>query len=464
MLQRFKEYSYLLMHINGDIDTAELFAELYKDKLRYIPEAKSFYFHNGIVWQQDIEGMQARKYVKEFAIAVLDYLVGNETTKDADIKYYTSFLSPKKRISLIEDAKSVFPVSISEFDTSVTTLNCLNGTLKFGVNKYCHRFTEHKPEDMLSKVANVNYVPDARCERWEQFVSDIMQGRQELIDFLQMSAGYALTGLTNYECFFILYGSTTRNGKGTFCETLLHLLGDYGRTAQAESIACKSFSNGSAPNEDIARLRGARFVNISEPAKDLYLNSALVKALTGNDTICARYLHQNSFEYKPQFKMFINTNHLPQVEDDSLFASGRVKLIPFERHFEANEQDTSLKAKFRQQDAMSGILNWCIEGLDKLMQAGELRSPQVMVEAVEEYRSESDTIKNFMQDILIADTYERVKTSILYKAYGEWCRANGFNILNNRDFMKELRRVATVKRHNTLGNIVEGYKINKWYS
>ena len=197
MLQRFKEYSYLLMHINGDIDTAELFAELYKDKLRYIPEAKSFYFHNGIVWQQDIEGMQARKYVKEFAIAVLDYLVKNETTKDADIKYYTSFLSPKKRISLIEDAKSVFPVSISEFDTSVTTLNCLNGTLKFGVNKYCHRFTEHKPEDMLSKVANVNYVPDARCERWEQFVSDIMQGRQELIDFLQMSAGYALTGLTN---------------------------------------------------------------------------------------------------------------------------------------------------------------------------------------------------------------------------------------------------------------------------
>ncbi|MEE1314326.1 MAG: phage/plasmid primase, P4 family, partial [Faecalimonas sp.] len=308
-----------------------------------------------------------------------------------------------------EDAKSVFPVSISEFDTSVTTLNCLNGTLKFGVNKYCHRFTEHKPEDMLSKVANVNYVPDARCERWEQFVSDIMQGRQELIDFLQMSAGYALTGLTNYECFFILYGSTTRNGKGTFCETLLHLLGDYGRTAQAESIACKSFSNGSAPNEDIARLRGARFVNISEPAKDLYLNSALVKALTGNDTICARYLHQNSFEYKPQFKMFINTNHLPQVEDDSLFASGRVKLIPFERHFEANEQDTSLKAKFRQQDAMSGILNWCIEGLDKLMQAGELRSPQVMAEAVEEYRAESDTIKNFMQDILIADTYERVE-------------------------------------------------------
>ena len=84
MLQRFKEYSYLLMHINGDIDTAELFAELYKDKLRYIPEAKSFYFHNGIVWQQDIEGMQARKYVKEFAIAVLDYLVKNETTKDAD--------------------------------------------------------------------------------------------------------------------------------------------------------------------------------------------------------------------------------------------------------------------------------------------------------------------------------------------------------------------------------------------
>ena len=162
--------------------------------------------------------------------------------------------------------------------------------------------------------------------------------------------------------------------------------------------------------------------------------------------------------------MFINTNHLPQVEDDSLFASGRVKLIPFERHFEATEQDTSLKAKFRQPEALSGILNWCLEGLDKLLKAGELKSPQVMAEAVEEYRAESDTIKNFMQDILIADTYEKVKTSLVYKAYGEWCRTNGFNILNNRDFMKELKRVATVKRNNTLGNMLIGYKLNKWYS
>ena len=86
-----------------------------------------------------------------------------------------------------------------------------------------------------------------------------------------------------------------------------------------------------------------------------------------------------------------------------------------------------------------------------------------MAEAVEEYRSESDTIKNFMQDILIADTYERVKTSTLYKAYGEWCRTNGFNILNNRDFMKELRRVATVK-HTEIGNMLVGYKLNKWFS
>ena len=464
MLQVLKQYSHLLMHINGDIDTAQLFAELYKDKLRYIPEAKSFYFYNGIVWQQDIEGMQAKRYAKEFVIAVLDYLVSNEATKDADIKYYSSFLSPKRRANLLEDAKSVFPVSISEFDTSPTTLNCLNGTLKFGANKYCHRFTEHSPDDLLTKVANVNYVPDARCERWEQFISDIMQGKQEVIDFLQMSAGYSTTGIVNYECCFFEYGETTRNGKSTYNETISYLLGDYAKSVNPESIACKSFSNGSAPSEDIARLKGVRFATISEPPKGLHLNAALLKTLTGGDTITARYLHQNSFEYKPQFKMFINTNHLPEVTDDSIFASERIKIIPFDRHFDASEQDTSLKAKFRQPEALSGILNWCLEGLDMLLNAGKLESPKEVAEATAQYRSESDTIGNFVRDMLIPEPLEKVKTSVVYRAYSEWCRNNGFISLNNREFMRELRRLVTIKRNNALGNVVTGYKLNNWFS
>ena len=148
----------------------------------------------------------------------------------------------------------------------------------------------------------------------------------EKVKYLQKAFGYALTGNTRYECLFILYGATTRNGKGTAMETFLRLMGDYGKTARPETIGARFQQNGSAPSEDVARLNGARFVNISEPDKKLTLSAALVKSLTGNDTITARYLHENSFEYRPQFKMFINTNYLPQITDLTLFSSGRIRL------------------------------------------------------------------------------------------------------------------------------------------
>jgi putative DNA primase/helicase len=211
-------------------------------------------------------------------------------------------------------------------------------------------------------------------------------------------------------------------------ETILHLMGDYGRTAQPESIAQKQTANGSTPSEDIARLRGARFVNMSEPNKGLRLNAALVKQMTGGDTITARFLHQNSFEYKPEYKLFINTNYLPYVSDDSIFASERVKLIPFERHFEESERDKGLKEFFRQPENISGILNWLIEGL-KLMYEEGLELPQAVKNAITQYREESDKEGLFFCECIIEkkgiktpmkDIYECYK----YSPYVENCGTN----------------------------------------
>jgi len=130
----------------------------------------------------------------------------------------------------------------------------------------------------------------------------------------------------------MLYGPTSRNGKGTTMETFMRLMGDYGKIARPDTIAQKNAANGSGPSEDMARLAGARFVNIAEPDKQMKLSAALVKSLTGNDIQTARNLHENSFEFRPQFKLFINTNYLSATSDVSLFTSGHVKIIPFERH------------------------------------------------------------------------------------------------------------------------------------
>lgn len=440
----------------NDIGMGYLFADMYQDVCRYVPEAKSWYCYNGKVWRHDVGGMKIAQYARDLTnhLLVCAKHIEDDKVKEAWISFVGKRIKKTARDTMLADAASVYPVSILEFDKDPYIFNCQNCTLNL------KSFTRHKhrPGDFLSKISNVIFDTSAKCERWEKFISEIMRDNAEAAKFLQKTLGYALTGDTSMECFFILYGATTRNGKGTSMETTLHLLGDYGRTAQPETIAQKHIKHSSGPSEDIARLKGARFVNMSEPDKGLRLNSALVKQMTGGDTLTARYLNQNSFEFKPEFKLFINTNHLPKVADDSIFNSGRIKLIPFERHFEENEQDKGLKAFFRQPENISGIFNWFVEGL-KLLGTEGLDQPKVVTDATNEYRDNSDTIGMFIKDCLDPCDSNYVKIQQVYSEYGRWCEESGYNAKNKSNFIDELNKKGIYKRHRTLGFVVYNYML-----
>jgi P4 family phage/plasmid primase-like protien len=385
-------------YAQNDIGAGNFFADVYKNVCRYVPEAKAWYVYDGRVWKHDIGNMVVSKLAKDMTDYMLDcrQFIEDEDKRESWLKYALGRMSKKARETMLTDAQEVHHVSIMNFDKNPYLLNCINCTLDLQF----FRRHQHRPDDFISKISNIVFDPDAKCDRWNQFINEIMQGDIEKARFIQKALGYTMTGNTSEDCFFILYGSQTRNGKGTTMETTLHMLGDYGRTAQPETIAQKQSTHSGGPSEDLARLKGARFVNISEPEKGLRLNSALVKQMTGGDTITARYLHQNSFEFRPEYKLFINTNHLPRVTDDSIFASGRVKLIPFERHFSESEQDKGLREFFRQEENISGIFNWYIEGL-KLMSNEGLEPPQSIVDAITQYREESDTVGLFIDECLV---------------------------------------------------------------
>lgn len=274
--------------------------------------------------------------------------------------------------------------------------------------------------------AAVSYDPKAKSPLWEKTVADVMQGDMEKAAFLQKAMGYGLTGDTSEECFFLLYGPTARNGKGTIMETYIRLLGRYGRTSKPDTIAQKQSVNGSGPSEDIARLAGARVVNISEPGKQMVLSAALVKTLTGGDTVTARFLNENSFEFVPQFKLFVNTNHLPKVTDVTVFNSGRVKVIPFEKHFTEAERDKDLKQKLAQPESLSGILNWCLDGLWLFRETG-LSLPPAVRAATLQYQQDSDKVGRFLDEMLEASVGDEVRTEDAYQAYQEWCTQNGLS-------------------------------------
>jgi putative DNA primase/helicase len=457
-LEPFKNPRYY----SNDIGNSNLFADFYKSIARYVPERKKWFVYDGKAWRSDTGNLKVMKLCKNLANKLMYYALSikDENLRKTYIKSAGKWQERRTREIILRDAGDVYPLSMSEFDKDIYLLNCFNGTL----NLQDGNFYPHKASDYITKIAGVNYDPNAVCNRWIDFVDEVMCGDKEKAEFFQKSLGYALTGDTRYESMFILFGATTRNGKGTSMETFLNICGDYGRTSRPETIGMKINSSSSAPSEDVARLAGSRFVNISEPDKKLVLSAALLKSLTGYDTINARFLHENSFDFRPQFKIFINTNHLPMVTDLTLITSGRVKIIPFERHFEEWEQDKNLKKLFSEEENLSGILNWVIEGYRKIQTDG-FKVPATVRQATLDYHKENDKIGLFVEERLSKDANAEERTSALYFAYQNWCRDNGYYTENARNFKSSLASIGRIARKRPkagggMTTLLIGYKLN----
>lgn len=422
----------------NDIGNGYLFADWFKDKARYVPQRKKWFIYDGRIWREDAGNLQAMKLCKKLADELMIYALSiqNDEERLKYVGFVGKWQKRSYRETILKDA-----VDFAKFDHDPYLFNCINGTLNLETGE----FYTHRPGDLITKLAGAKYDPQAVSEQWIQFMDQVMQEDPEKTKFLQKAFGYGLTGSIEQECFFTLFGETTRNGKGTTVGTYLKMLGDYGKTAMPDTISQKYKANGSGPSEDIARLAGARVVNISEPDQNMNLNAALVKTLTGGDPITARHLNENSFEFKPSFKIFINTNHLPKISDLSVFKSGRVKVIPFGRHFGEDEQDKQLKQKLTTSKNLSGLLNWCITGLKLLRQEG-LNPPESVRVATENYQEDSDKVGRFMADELEMNFMEEVKTSAVYERYQEWCSRNGVRYETSSWLNAELKKVAEINR------------------
>jgi P4 family phage/plasmid primase-like protien len=437
-----------------------LFADAFKDEARFCPERKAWFIHDGIRWKHDPVALTAGERVKRLADALHVYLVQvPDTMREQLYKGWGMWQRRSARDTILKDAAGVYPIALADFDTNPYLLNVLNGTL----NLETGNLQPHSADDLITRLAPVTYDPQASFPRWAQFIDEVMDGDTSTAHCLQQCLGYALTGSTELEKMFILYGATSRNGKSTLTETVLGVLGEYAASADPEMLStARNTAGGMKATEDLAKLAGVRFVSVSEPPKGMSLNGAKVKQWTGSDTVRARFLHENSFEFKPQFTFFVNTNDLPLVSDTALFKSKRMVVIPFARHFTEAEQDTTLKQQFSTGVARSAVLNWLHEGWQSL-QAHGLILPDAVTSAVGEYSAESDTIRRFVDDRLEVDAGGEIKTTDLLKTFQAWANANGVESLNASTFKGELLRAGlSVKRSRpkTGGNatsLLKGY-------
>lgn len=426
----------------NEIGLGNAFADYFYPIARFNRDRGIWYVFDGKIWRADEGDLMVAELAKYLADQLYSYAlrITNEDSRKQYIERVKKLQQRRNRDVMVKDAKSVYPISMDAFDNKSYLFNCLNGTLNLDDGS----FYPHDPKDFLTKLSGVTYDPDADCPRWHSFIKEVMMGDKETAEYLQKALGYAMYGASTLECLFILFGATSRNGKGTAMETFLAIMGDYGKTSNPEMLGSKFNSNASGPSEEIARLAGVRFVNISEPEKRMTFNAALVKRMTGNDTLNARFLHENSFDFRPVFKIFINTNYLPNVSDTTLFDSGRLKIIPFNRHFEENEQDKNLKTFFRKEHNLSGIFNWCIEGYRKFKKEG-LNPPRSVVEATQSYHEDSDRIGQFVDAYLEEGEAYEARSKAVYLLYRNWCEENNYaseNIKNFKDAMGKKFRIV----------------------
>lgn len=419
-----------------ELGAGYLFADCFKDVLRFVPE-RGKWFRFDKIW--DADKGKVMEDCKELGCELIEYAIRSD---DESIRSFANKWQYRRmRETILKEAASVHTICMSEFDKDPYILNCQNGTLDLQTMT----FHDHNPNDLLTKITGAAYDPNARCPRWEEHIRVVMQDDMEKALYLQKALGYALTGSVEHDCMFILHGRLTRNGKGTTMETTNRLLGTYARSCAPSTIAQKNLVNSRGPSEDIASLAGARFINISEPDKNMVLDAALVKSLTGKDKIVARFLHENSFTFYMQGKLFINANYLPQISDTTVFSSGRIKVISFDRYFEEHERDLNLANELAKPESLSGILNWFVEGWQLLNQQG-FNVPQSVKDATEQYMQDSDRIGLFLDEVMVKDENALTPTTDAYGEYTHWCYENGYKVENMSLFKKSMGHRAEIKR------------------
>lgn len=424
----------------SEMGMANLFGVLYNKEARYCPEHKTWYTYFEGAWRKDEGAILVSEKIKDFVRLMILYC--GEITDDDTRKAYTKFVNSmgdrRMRDRILKDATGELRIAATELDANPYLINCLNGTYDLS------DFTFREPvwSDFLTMQTNFRHTisRDVKCERWEKFIDEVTEGNKDKADFLQRALGYSMLGMSNEECMFILHGKTTRNGKSTLLNTIEYMLGDYSKVVPVGMI-CRGDrqKDAEAASPTLAGLKGKRFVTMSESNEYGKMDEEKIKQLTGGEEISARALYQSAITFKPQFTLWLSCNDLPMVTDKSLFASERIKVIEFNRHFSHSEQDTHLKDELTAMDAMSGIFMWLVRGYIKYKERGLTMSKELTA-VVDKYERDNDLVLQFLESRCVQDESANIKAKDLYNSFKMWAKSEGAFILSARKFNSEMER------------------------
>lgn len=437
-----------------DTGNAERFNDKFNNSVRFNYTNKLWMYYDSRRWKNDDSGMINRlcdevvEGMKDDAALYAD----DEDAEKTFLKHIKTSRGSRAKSNMIKELQHRVPILPTQLDADIMALNSPNGVL----NLRNGELMNHDPKLFISKISTTEYTETADCPEWTKFLDDIFAGDDDLIHYIQKAIGYSLTGSTAEQCMFFCYG-TGRNGKSTFLDAITEIIGDYATNIQPETLMVKQGPQGA--NSDIARLKGARFVTTVEPNEGVRLNEGLVKQLTGGDRVTARHLYGNEFEFTPEFKLWMGTNHKPIIRGTDIGIWRRIHLVPFTVQIPTDKVDRQLKYKLKAE--YPAILKWMVDGTLMWQREG-LKIPKIIEEAVKEYQSEMDVISGFVEEKLEIDTEYEESAANLYHDYVIWAEENNQYKMSSTKFGSEFsKKFERVRRKN--GMFYKGVKFRKFY-
>ena len=426
-----------------DTGNADRMCDLFSTELKYCYYDKHWYYYDGRKWCEDDTGTYGRLADKAVEAMKAESKIYEAEEDEEMLKQFTKHMkssrSNKSKKAMIAEYMHRVPITPSQMDKHPFAFNTPSGVLDLKTGQ----LWEHRPDQYITKMAKVDYTDNADCPMWLSFLSEIFGGDKDLIRYVQKAVGYSLTGSIEEQCVFFLFG-TGKNGKSTFLNIVRSIMGSYAVNIQPETIMVKP-ANGGA-NSDIARLKAARFVTSAEPNEGMRLNEGLIKQLTGDDPVTARKLYSDEFEFRPEFKLWIATNHKPIIRGTDTGIWRRIHLIPFTVQIADDKVDRQLPHKLRSE--LPGIMNWAVRGC-LLWRTEGLHMPRAVLDAVKEYRGEMDVVGSFIDSCCREVEQGESEASLLYAAFARWARENNEYEMPQRKFGGEMRRRYDYKRGST---------------
>jgi putative DNA primase/helicase len=413
--------------------------DTYGSVVRYTPGLGWFHWDREY-WAPDAENLQISELAKRIspviASEVLNYGADEQDKKQEIVSWAKKAKSNASLSNMVTSANSDprIIVGVEQWDGNAHLLGVMNGVIDL---KTGNKITG-APDLYITKRAPVSYAPGLKNVRWEQFIDFATGGDKEFQDWLQRAVGYTLTGLSNQDVLFLVYGPAG-SGKNTFVETVFEALGSeqYAGTLPSDQLAAGNSGN-SSQQYYMAELRGKRMIWVDELPEGDRINENQIKQLTGSSTIQGRSPGEKPFNFKAQGKLWITTNHRPIINDDAMWR--RLRPIPWMNV--AEKPDPDLKAYLADPDGgLPAVLSWAVEGAIKYLNS-QAKDPlgwcSVVHESASIYRKNEDRIGIFLDEETSKSEGASVLVKNVYSIYRMWSDERGERPMTQIAFQRKL--------------------------